>query len=196
MQLVFFNYQQLQHCFRKPQNFRTQCKFQECGVWIWGTEVDVDARGAGRAQPELFCPTWVTNFTGLHGPQFCLRTLKFKLGKERESGRSRPWGLAVAIKTRHQPRTAPFGESLNDCLPISWCLGRHMVSVKLQSDICISFLMGNLFFSLILKNVQSVPAYFQNSSNRTSHRDLGQSKERKGRNEHNHQPPKTRFPCS
>lgn len=78
---------------------------------------------------------------------FVFRTLKFKLGKERESGRSRPWGLAVAIKTRHQPRTAPFGESLNDCLPISWCLGRHMVSVKqtkgegftdTRNNVCIS----------------------------------------------------------
>lgn len=42
-----------------------------------------------------------------------------------------------------------------------------MVSVKLQSDICTNkFVNGKLiFFSPILKNVQSVHKYFQNSSN-------------------------------
>lgn len=94
LQLVFFNYQKHQHCFRKPQNFQTQREFQEDGVWVLGAGVGVDRLfGEGRPQPEWFCPPWVMNFTRLHCLQFYLKDARVEAWERRGSGRSRPQGL-------------------------------------------------------------------------------------------------------
>lgn len=101
VQLVFFNQQQYQHCFRKPQYFGTQWKFQEYRVWVLGPGVGVDKLGEERPQPEPFCPSSVMNFTWLHCPQLCLQDAQIEAWERGGSGRSRPQGFVVAEKTKH-----------------------------------------------------------------------------------------------
>lgn len=91
------------------------------------------------------------------------KMLKFKPGKV-EMGWNRPQGMTVAIKAKHQPRTAPFAVTSDGWPSISWCQRRHMVAIKYQSDTGRIMLVRNWFFFLQSYEMQSPSKYFWNSS--------------------------------